>query len=395
MRVGVFLDDIRPEAGGGFTFVHDVVDAFKTIAHQSHHEFVLYCPPDYARHLATQTLPDNVRVAAIAPRGTIGRMISGIRHYLPISGFALRKPGALERHARRDGVQVMWFVGGFHDTLDIPYVSTVWDLQHRTHPWFPEVSANWLWDHRELVISRHLQRAARVITGTEVGRRQIEKFYGVPNENVRIIPHPTPGFALRAAASPTSERTPPNGPFMFYPAQFWAHKNHINLLLAWRELLKKTTNPPTLVFVGSDKGNKGFVESKIQELGLNDHVQIYGFVTRETLVALYRHAEALVYGSFSGPENLPPLEAFALGCPVIASDFPGVREQLSDAALYFDPHDPNSICAAIWRFLHEPSVRTELLARGQTRAVRQTGETFVRSIFELFDEFETERRCWA
>jgi glycosyltransferase involved in cell wall biosynthesis len=41
----------------------------------------------------------------------------------------------------------------------------------------------------------------------------------------------------------------------------------------------------------------------------------------------------LRYPSFFGAENLPPLEAFALGCPVIAADMPGAREQLGDAAI--------------------------------------------------------------
>ena len=43
--------------------------------------------------------------------------------------------------------------------------------------------------------------------------------------------------------------------------------------------------------------------------------------------------------SLFGPENLPPLEAMALGCPVVAADVPGAREQLGDAALRVPPID--------------------------------------------------------
>jgi glycosyltransferase involved in cell wall biosynthesis len=394
MRVGVFLDDIRPEEGGGFTFIHDVAAAFLAIAGDSRHEFVLFCPSGYAKRIESSS-PHNVRSVAMATRGALGRAVAGLRHYLPVSGFFLRRPGALERRARQEGVQVMWFVGGFHDTLDIPYISTVWDLQHRTHPWFPEVSAGWKWDHRELLISRHLRRAARVIVGAEVGRSEVESFYGVPRDNIRVMPHPTPGFALEAAKRPSADRPPIEGRYMLYPAQFWPHKNHINLLLAWREMLDRGCAAPTLVLVGSDKSNRSFVEGRVRELGLSDHVRLMGFVPTGDLIALYRNADALIYASFSGPENLPPLEAFALGCPVIASEFPGAREQLADAALYFDPHDPSSIADVVIEFSGDLTVRQELVAKGRIRAERQTGPSFVRGMFQLLDEFEAERRCWA
>jgi glycosyltransferase involved in cell wall biosynthesis len=395
MRVGVFLDDIRPQEGGGFTFIHDVAAAFLETADDSRHEFVLFCPPDYARRVERSSPPRNVRTVAMAPRGLLGRAVAGMRHYLPVSGFFLRRPGALERRARQEGVQVMWFVGGFHDTLDIPYVSTVWDLQHRTHPWFPEVSAGWKWDHRDLLISRHLRRAARVIAGTEVGRAEVESFYGVPRGNIRVLPHPTPGFALKAAMRPPADRPPIAGRYMLYPAQFWAHKNHASLLLAWRLLLDRGCPAPTLVLIGSDKGNRSFIEGRVRELGLTDHVRLMGFVPVADLVALYRNAEALIYASFSGPENLPPLEAFALGCPVIASEFPGAREQLGDAAVYFNPHDPVSIAEAVIGFSCDDSRRRDLVAKGRVRAERSTGPSFVRGVFQLLDEFEAERRCWA
>ena len=120
-----------------------------------------------------------------------------------------------------------------------------------------------------------------------------------------------------------------------------------------------------------------------------------GYVSIEDLVALYRNAEAMIYTSFSGPENLPPLEAFALGCPVIASEFPGAREQLGDAAIYFDPHDPVSIAQAVIGFSGDGTKRQELMTKGKIRAARHTGTSFVQGIFKLIDEFEAERRCWA
>ena len=365
MRIGVFLDDIRPDEGGNFTLSDDIADAFLEIAGHSRHEFVLFCSPEYAAHINRSPPAHNVCVCAISPRGTLGRAISGLRHYLPISGFVLRRPGALERRARREGIQLMWLVGGVHDTIDIPYISTVCDLQHRTHPWFPEFSANWKWDHRDLFYGRHLRRATRIITGTEVGRSQIEAIYGVPRDNIRILPHPTPSFALKAASHPGSGRSPVEGVYMLYPAQFWAHKNHVNLLLAWQQLLDRGHTAPKLVFVGSDKGNRAFVEARARALGLKEQVVFMGFVPTEDLVALYRNAEAMIYASFSGPENLPPLEAFALGCPSrwcfarrSSSAIPGRRRPTSR-------HSPTSFAGPSSTTSESSSTRTNKARRAE------------------------------
>lgn len=394
MHVGVFLDDIRPETGGGFTFIRDVVAAFLTCAGESKHRYTLFCPPVYAQHLQDRLLPNTV-VRAFQSRGMLGRAVMELRHSSPVFAQAWPRPCALERVARSLRVELMWFVGGLHDTLDMPYFTTVWDLQHRTHPWFPEVSAGGRWDHREAFLAKHLQRATRVITGTKIGRKQLEQFYGVPEERVVVLPHPTPAFALNAGAKPSSPTTGAHRAYFYYPAQFWAHKNHANLLRGYALLRAARPDAPDLILSGSDKGTRSHIEWLAGELGVKGHVQFLGFAPLEDVIALYRNAQALVYASFSGPENLPPLEAFALGCPVVASEFPGAREQLEDAALFFEPANPKSIGDALSMMLDDGPLRLRLVAAGRARAARWTGCDFVRGVFAMIDEFAATRSSWG
>jgi glycosyltransferase involved in cell wall biosynthesis len=102
----------------------------------------------------------------------------------------------------------------------------------------------------------------------------------------------------------------------------------------------------------------------------------------------------LAYVSFCGPENLPPLEAFALGCPVVAAEVAGAQEQLGDAALLVDPKKPDQIAHAIQSLWRDRALRRTLVKRGLARAVRFTGEDFVKGVFGILDEFEPIRRCW-
>jgi len=93
--------------------------------------------------------------------------------------------------------------------------------------------------------------------------------------------------------------------------------------------------------------------------------------------------------------NLPPLEAFALGCPVIAADIPGSKEQFGDAAILVNPADHLQIAYALRWLFSDNAKREELIRRGRERAGRFTGKDFAKGLLDLLDEFEPIRRCWS
>lgn len=377
MRIGVVSGGLPPHVGGGFTFEQEVLGQFLLAAPSSAHWFTLIgaSPADPA------SLPENV-VAVPAP-GWRMRLRARIAR------------AALDVLAARFDLDVFWHLIPLHEVTDTPYVTVVWDLQHRLQPLFPEVSARGVWAAREADASIRLRRAAAVVTGTEEGRREISRFYGVAEDRIHVIPHPTPGFALDAPASPpdTLSRFGLDPGYVLYPAQFWPHKNHINLLLALA-LLKQQGLELPLVMVGSNQGNVAHVSRAVEELGLSRQVRLLGFVPTDDLVALYRGALCLAYVSLFGPENLPPLEAFALGCPVIASDVAGAREQLADAALLVDATRPQSIAEALLRVHAEPDLRERLVAAGTVRARRWVGSDFAAASLALLDRLEPYVRCW-
>lgn len=400
IRVAVYISDQSAHyTGGGFTFEEDVLGGFLSLAGQSKHEFVLLCPLEAAAALAKRVDAPNVRVHPI-PRSLSTRAFSAIYR---ISGvlrarfrMALRSP--IDRAADETGADFVWFVAtGVHFT-DRPYMTVVWDLQHIVTPWFPEMSSHGMWDQREQSLGWFLRRAAVVVTGTNRGYEELSRYYQLEKSRVLILPHPTPRFALEAAEQAGDETLQGWGitrPFLFYPAQFWAHKNHVNLLMALRELQEIHGHKVDLVLVGSDKGNRAHVEEVARELGLAESVHFLGFVSRNELVMLYRRAEALAYVSWCGPENLPPLEAFALGCAVVATRIPGAEEQLGDAAELCDPANPSDIARAIARVIGDSGLKSELIVRGKKRATQWTSLGYVEGVFKKLDEFDPVVRNWA
>lgn len=372
MNIGVLLSEMTPEAGGGYTFECEVFAALARLSGDVRHTFHVITPhaialPAGAPHLRLIEIPRQRRF--------VERMRNLVRktyRVLTKSGRRelrrAKKVSWRERFLLGCGMDLLWYPTPSVVTMEIPYITVVWDLQHRLQPYFPEVSLNAEWDLRERHYSQVLRRATYVVTGTEAGKREIEQFYGVPGERMRILPHPTPEFALEAPTGDDDAVLAQYGirrPYVFYPAQFWPHKNHVGLLEAVKILGERHGLAVDVVLVGSDKGNRGFVEETATRLGIRDRVKFPGFVSQHELVVFYRNALATTYVTYFGPENLPPLEAFAAGCPVVASDVSGSEEQLGDAALRVDPRDHAAIAAAICGVHGDAALRATLVERGR------------------------------
>jgi glycosyltransferase involved in cell wall biosynthesis len=384
VRVAVHLPELDPRLGGGFTFQESLAAALERARGETRHEFVIYAPGDLG--------PSSVRLQS-SPRTLAARRLVRLTREVQEHALGVRPLSGrtwFERSLDRERIDLVWFgTPRAEDCGGRPFVFTIWDLEHLEQPWFPEVSADGEWELRQLFYSRYVPRATRIIVPNAAGREQLLRHFHVGPERVLVLPHPTPEFARRAAASPEHGGAPTvPAPYLLYPAQFWSHKNHATLL-------RMLTHLPeyTLVLAGSDKGYLDHVRGIARDLGVLERVRFLGFVETAELITLYRGAHAVVYLSFFGPENLPPLEAFALGCPVVQADVPGARDQLGDAALLVSPTDAPAAADAVRRF-EDPALRARLIEAGRERAAAYSADAYVRGVLDFLDEFEPIRSCW-
>ena len=151
-----------------------------------------------------------------------------------------------------------------------------------------------------------------------------------------------------------------------------------------------------LVLTGADRGTRAHVMRIAEQLGVAARVHALGFVDRDMLVALYRHAEALIHPSLFGPDNLPPLEAMALGCPVIAASSDGADAHFGDAAVLVDGLDAGAFATAILRLRSDSTRRADLVARGRERAELHTAAGYATSVLRFIDtRIAPARALWA
>ena len=298
-------------------------------------------------------------------------------------------------------IDMLWYNHINPIDAGVPYVIDVWDLQHRLQPWFPEVSDHGEWRLRETIWEEAVGRAAIVTVGSQEAKEQLCGFYGLPPDRVHVLPFPTPQRAIDIAQSGRAGNLEADvrakyglpGDFLFYPAQFWPHKNHANLLRALK-ILRDRGRDISLVLTGADHGNHAYLQNLAAGLGLSDLIHFCGFVPYDDILTFYRKAKALAYVSLFGPENLPPLEAMALGCPVILSDIPGVRALHGDGPVLVKPLEPESIADGIAFVLDNPAAVAERIKASRDVALANNCERYFQKFEHVLDGFASVRSCW-
>ncbi len=264
-------------------------------------------------------------------------------------GVELQKISNIQIEAilKKNKVDILYFITPSEVSLNYPYIATCWDLGHKSTYAFPELTMNGSWSKRAKFNHAVYSNAFSIFCDSEAGKDDMVFYEKINPARIFALPMFAGGVVNIDLDIPEQEDVLAfyelaKGHFFFYPAQFWSHKNHINLLYAFKEYLIEDKNCK-LVFTGADKGNQSHVQQVVKDLQLQENVKFLGFVDNRTLYSLYKNAIALVFPSLLGPTNMPLLEAFELDCKVICSDLKGHREQLQDYALYFNPLDKNDI----------------------------------------------------
>jgi glycosyltransferase involved in cell wall biosynthesis len=311
--------------------------------------------------------------------------------------FGARTDGvALQTIVAADQIDFVWFLAPYYEHVLVPFAITVWDLGHRTLPFFPEVSlSGWKFENRESLYATVLPRAAIIVTGNEAGRDQISNFYRIPSERIVLNPLPlSPDLRNTMGSDEVLKKfglTPAS--YLLYPAQFWPHKNHITVLDALKRLLDDGEDL-RVVFTGRDKGNQVHVAQYAAAHLPPDRVIFAGFVTVEELVGLYKNAFAMIFASLLGPDNLPPIEAMSFGCPVVCARYDGALQQLSGGALLFDALDSTEAAAKV-KSLRDLEARELLVREGHLVADKFSTRSYGMTILRALDGFASIRKLWA
>jgi glycosyltransferase involved in cell wall biosynthesis len=122
--------------------------------------------------------------------------------------------------------------------------------------------------------------------------------------------------------------------------------------------------PVTLVVVCARNVFSERLRNEIVQKGVQNFVNLVGFIPDDELSILYQEAEAFVFPTLSEGFGLPGLEAMAAGCPVICSDIPVLKEIYQDSAIYFNPLNSFDMVDKIKNFLLDKNLKIKFSRLG-------------------------------
>lgn len=273
-------------------------------------------------------------------------------------------------------------------------IVAIHDLEHRKNPQFKEVSAGGRWAHREYGFISICKKAFRILVDSKIGKEDVLKYYSVLPQKVTPLPFLAPSYLNpninKKTLNNISKKLKLPQKFIYYPAKFWPHKNHINLVKAIH-LLKKQGKNINLILTGSKEADFSTypqVMDLIKKSKLQNQIHYLGYVTSLEQSVIYKLATAMVMPTFFGPTNIPILEAWQMGTPVITSNLKGNKAQLGNAGLLINPHSPQSIAGQIKKIYNNSKLQKDLVTKGKKRASKWTIIHFSKRIKNMVDAFE-------
>ncbi len=376
MRIGIDARLLGPEVTRGIgRYIQELISALLKIAPQ--HQYILItrtAEHAFAQHPSVETLVADIPWYGIAEQ--------------------LKMPAIL-RSAYADVIHVPhWNVPlCYRQGVDKTLVVTIHDLLLRHAPASAKLSTrNFITRSLKrlgyrLTLDHAISEARRILVPTKFVADEILNFYPRAASKLVITGEGMPSQADNSRQTTEDRQLPTT--FLLYVGSAYPHKRLEDLIAAWK-LIQRAHPTLQLLLAGEMDVFMQRIKSLIKN-GQPADVVFLGRVSDAKLQNLYRHALALVYPSQYEGFGLPPLEALAQGCPVIASDAPALREILGpDGARFFHVGDVNGIIAAVEDVLHQPAAaRQDALHSAQALTQRHswklTAERTLETYYEIAD----------
>src|SRR3989339_325296 len=369
MLIGINLTHLNPGFNGGIEHcIRSLLYHFPEIAPQ--HKYVIF-----ANKAILETI-DNLEKYQIVE----------ISHGLEnLKGITTE----LEKKIKENHIDIWWSPLLVLDplNLEIPSTFLIPDLQHEYYPEF--FTKNELqWRQKQMQLSAN--KANIIFTISENAKEDIINILNIPSEKVVVIYLDTePWFSLdpknKINSQSIKEKYQLPDKYLFYPANTWPHKNHINLLKAFK-ILKNIHPDLYLVFTGKESNAHDNIREFINTNKLQDHVKYLGHIIREDMPYIYLNAEMLVFPSLFEGFGIPLVEAMKSRCPIVASNNTSIPEIAGNAALFFDPNNPRDIAEKINEVLNNNKLREKLIQNGFLRAKNFSYQNSAKSIINTLEQ---------
>ncbi|MGO8762383.1 MAG: glycosyltransferase family 4 protein [Desulfobaccales bacterium] len=274
-----------------------------------------------------------------------------------------------------------------HYFLKKPYIMTVHDFQEKYFPEFFTYKDRLI---RYIINKISISHCTHIITESNYVKKDIINFFNYDPDKISVLPSPPPmGFINKKYKKKDLKdiKTKYNLPdsYIFYPAQYWYHKNHIRLLEAFKVISNKYSDL-YLVLTGAEQNNYDNVVKKIEEYGLKNRVMQLGYIEYADLPALYLMSRMLIMPTLFESVSMPIYESFMLRVPVCCSNVVALPEQVANAGLLFNPNDTADIAEKALALLDDEKLGKELAEKGYNKIIEFNHKNYATKLKQIINE---------
>ena len=348
----------KPAKTGVEWYAHHVIQELKRITTGDENSWILYS--NAVLHGGLEALPENWYEIRM-------------KWPFPIGWTQIRLSIELSRRTP----DVLWLPGStLPRFVPTHTVVTVHDVGFRR---FPQLYKPRQVKIHEQAMKEIAKKAARILTVAEYSGREISETYGIDPSKIAITPLGIDHEMYRriddeAATEECLRRVQLPQPFFIAIGRLEAKKNITTLLKAFNSFKARlgVGNPYHLALVGPRGFGYEAIADEIARSPYRSEIHVLGYVPEADIPYLLHAARALIHPSWVEGFGIPPIEAMACGCPVIASNAASLPEVLGTAALFFSPSESEQLAQQMRRLVDDVSVQDELRRAGLERAMLYT-----------------------
>lgn len=272
----------------------------------------------------------------------------------------------------------------FNVSPNAKVILTVHDLSPVVTPEFYNFK-RMFW-HKFLNYKKAFERADQLLAVSEYTKQDLIKIFKIDPNKIKVIYpgvdshtfHPNiPDHQLRLVRNTYSLP----GEFILFLNTIEPRKNLPNLIKAFERL----NGDANLVIAGKPGWKYKETFRQIKNSKKSAKIKYVGYVEEKHKPALIKLAKILAYPSFYEGFGFQPLEAMAIGTPVVASQLTSIPEIVGNSGILVDPYNIDSLTTSLNTLLNNNDLREQLISKGQVTAKKFLWQNTARGVLESFN----------
>lgn len=261
----------------------------------------------------------------------------------------------------------------------IPVVSTIHDIQHE---YYPQFFTQTELEHRRKFYENIVKLADSVVCVSDYTKQTFCETYNFPIDRAFTVYNAIQNRFIEEDKTILKEFDLLDDQYIVYPANFWEHKNHKLLIMAFSMYTKNNKNAK-LVLTGNVLNKQEYYNDIIQKMKLEKNIIITGYLEENQLYSILVHSKGLIYPSLFEGFGIPVVEAMQMHKIIASSNLTSLPEIGCESIFYFNPKKPDDILEGI-QYVFDKKIDENIINEYNEKLKEFDNPRMIKKYLELF-----------